>query len=96
MRKALGLTNKAVHDFNTLSNIDAYDSVRLYEAWLQQEFWDRKFSIRLGQILADAEFFVSDYGALFINSSFGAIPLVSQNLVPPIFPVAAPGNTSPG
>ncbi len=86
-----GLTNKAVHDLNTLSNIDAYDSVRLYEAWLQQEFWDGRFSIRLGQILADAEFFVSDYGALFINSSFGAIPLVSQNLEPPIFPVAAPG-----
>ena len=82
---------KALHDLNTLSNIDAYDSVRLYEAWLQEEFLDGKFSIRLGQILADAEFFVSDYGALFINSSFGAIPLVSQNLVPPIFPVAAPG-----
>jgi carbohydrate-selective porin OprB len=30
------LTNEAVHDFNTLSNIDAFDSVRLYEAWLQQ------------------------------------------------------------
>ncbi len=86
-----GLTEKAVHDFNTLSNIDTYDSVRLYEAWLQEVFWDGKFSIRIGQILADAEFFVSDYGALFINSSFGAIPLVSQNLVPPIFPVAAPG-----
>ena len=85
------LTNKAVHDFNTLSNIDAYDSVRLYEAWVQQEFDDGRFSIRLGQILADAEFFDSDYAALFINSSFGTIPLVSKNLNPPIFPVAAPG-----
>ena len=86
-----GLTSEAVHDLNTLSNIDAFDSLRLYEAWLQQDFWDGHFSIRLGQILADAEFFVSDYGALFVNSSFGAIPLVSQNLVPPVFPVAAPG-----
>ena len=86
-----GLTNAAVHDFNTLSNIDAYDSVRLYETWFQQAFGDGKFSIRLGQLLADAEFFGSDYGALFINSSFGAIPLVSRNLTPPIFPVAAPG-----
>jgi porin len=85
------LTNEAVHDFNTLSNIDAFDSVRLYEAWLQQEFWDGQFSIRLGQILADAEFFVSDYGKLLVNSSFGALPLVSQNLEPPIFPLAAPG-----
>lgn len=86
-----GLTNKAVHDFNVLSNIDTYDSLRLYEAWLQEDLWNGKFSLRLGQMLADSEFFVSDYGALFLNSSFGAIPLVSQNLVPPIFPVAAPG-----
>ena len=41
-----GLTNAAVHDFNTLSNIDAYDSLRLYETWLQQEFAGGKFSIR--------------------------------------------------
>ncbi|MGI9086216.1 MAG: carbohydrate porin [Chthoniobacterales bacterium] len=86
-----GLTSEAVHDFNTLSNIDGYDSVRLYEAWLEQVFADGKFSVRLGQILADAEFFSSDYGSLFMNSSFGAIPLISKNLNPPIFPVAAPG-----
>ena len=86
-----GLTNAAVHDFNTLSNIDAYDSLRLYDVWLQQEFADGTFSLRLGQLLADAEFFFSENGALFLNSSFGAIPLVSKNLNPPIFPVAAPG-----
>lgn len=86
-----GLTDKAVHDFNTLSNIDGYDSLRLYDAWLQQEFADGKFSVRIGQLLADAEFFDSDYAALFLNSSSGAIPLVSQNLNPPIFPTAAPG-----
>lgn len=86
-----GLTEKAVHDFNTLSNIDGYDSLRLYDAWVQQEFAGAKFSVRLGQLLADAEFFDSDYAALFLNSSFGAIPLVSQNLNPPIFPTAAPG-----
>lgn len=86
-----GLTDKAVHDFNTLSNIDGYDSLRLYDAWFEQEFSEGKFSIRLGQLLADAEFFDSEYAALFLNSSFGAIPLVSQNLNPPIFPTAAPG-----
>lgn len=86
-----GLTDKAVHDFNTLSNIDGYDSLRLYDAWLQQEFGGGKFSVRIGQLLADAEFFDSDNAALFLNSSFGAIPLVSQNLNPPIFPTAAPG-----
>ena len=85
------LTDNYVHDFNVVSNIDAYDSLRLYEAWLQQELADGKLSIRLGQILADTEFFVSDNGALFINSAFGAIPLVAQEGNPPIFPQAAPG-----
>ena len=33
-----GLTDKAVHDFNTLSNIDGYDSLSLYDAWFEQEF----------------------------------------------------------
>jgi len=86
-----GLTSVAVHDFNTLSNIDTYDSLRLYETWLQQTFGDGKFSIRVGQLLADVEFFDSNYAAIFLNSAFGAIPLVSQNVNPPIFPIAAPG-----
>ncbi len=86
-----GLTSIAVHDFNTLSNIDGYDSFRLYDAWFQQEFANGRLSLRIGQLLADAEFFDSDNAALFLNSSFGAIPLVSQNLNPPIFPTAAPG-----
>ncbi len=85
------LTDNYVHDFNTLSNIDANDSIRLYEMWVQQELADGKVSLRLGQILADAEFFVSDGASLFLNGAFGAIPLVSKNLNAPVFPVAAPG-----
>ncbi|MCX6967328.1 MAG: carbohydrate porin [Verrucomicrobia bacterium] len=85
------LTDHYVHDLNRVSNIDAYDSVRLYEAWVQQELAESKVSIRLGQILADTEFFVSDNGALFLNGAFGAIPVVSQNCDAPVFPVAAPG-----
>ncbi len=83
------LSDNYVHDFNGVSNIDAYDSPRLYEAWLQQDIGP--WSIRLGQILADAEFFVSDTGAVFINGAFGAIPLVSQNYAGPVYPMAAPG-----
>jgi len=86
-----GLTDKAVHDLNVLSNIDSYDSLRLYEAWLQQDFANGQFSIRAGQLLADAEFFVSQYSGLFVNSSFGALPVVSLNFSSPIFPIAAPG-----
>ena len=85
------LTDNYVHDFNRLSNIDAYDSVRLYEAWVQQELAEGKVSLRLGQILVDTEFFVSDGGALFFNATFGALPVVGLNFNAPIYPTAAPG-----
>ena len=85
------LTDQYVHDLNRVSNIDAYDSLRLYEAWVQQEIAEGKVSLRAGQILLDAEFAVSDNGALFLNGAFGAIPLISQNFDAPVYPVAAPG-----
>ena len=85
------LTDKYAHDLNRVSNIDAYDSLRLYEAWVQQEFADGKVSLRLGQILADTEFTLSDNAALFINSAFGEIPVISDNFNAPVFPTAAPG-----
>jgi porin len=85
------LTDQYVHDLNGVSNIDAYDTIRLYEAWFQQDLAEGKVSVRIGQILADSEFFVSDNAALFVNGAFGALPLVSQNLAAPVFPQAIPG-----
>ncbi len=85
------LTDKYVHDFNTLSNIDAYDSARLYEAWFQQNFDGDRFSLRVGQLIADSEFCISNGCCLFINGGFGAIPLLSKNVDAPVYPLAAPG-----
>src|SRR4051812_35208743 len=48
-----GLSEKYVGDLMALSNIDAYDSIRLYDFWFQQTFWDGKFSFKVGQLLAD-------------------------------------------
>ncbi len=83
------LTDKYVHDFNGVSNIDTYDSLRLYEVWLQQEVGG--FSLRAGQLLTDNEFFLSENGANFINSAFGSIPLIARNFRAPVYPVAGPG-----
>jgi len=85
------LTDRYVNAFNEISSIEAYNSIRLCEAWLQQEFADGKFSIRLGQILVDEEFFASENANLFINSVFGALPLVCQNFFVPVYPYATPG-----
>lgn len=85
------ITDLYVHDFNRLSNIDAYHDERLNELWLQQCFSGDKFSLRVGQLRSDAEFFISNNAALFLNSAFGVIPVVSQNFNSPIYPTAAPG-----
>ena len=88
------LTQKYVGDFSVVSNIDAYDTVRLDELWLQQNFLNDQVSLKIGQLTADSEFFMTTNGTLFINSTFGAFPLIGQNLrpySPPIYPVATPG-----
>jgi porin len=83
-------TQRYVHDVNGISNIDAYDTPRLEEAWVEIEPAS-SLNLRLGQLLADTEFFTADTAALFLNSGFGAPPVVSLNFPAPDYPVAAPG-----
>ena len=80
----------------TVSNIEAYDTLRLFDLWYQQEFKvgsSGKISIRAGQIAADDEFFISDYAATFINGTFGWPALTAANLPSggPGYPLATPG-----
>lgn len=60
-----------VGNFLTISNIAGFNTLRMMDLWFQQNLLDDKISIRLGQMTADAEFVISDYGALFINGTFG-------------------------
>ena len=64
----------------------------MQELWLEQAFWRKRASIRLGLLAADAEFFISSNGSLFLNGTFGAFTFVGANLPDaPVFPVAVPG-----
>ena len=82
----------------TISSIAGYNTIRMMELWFQQEFWQRDggpagLSLRLGQLTADSEFFISDYGATFINGTFGWPAIMGMN-VPnggPSYPLGAPG-----
>jgi porin len=88
------LTQQNVGDISTVSNIDAYDTLRLEDLWFQQNFLDNKISLEVGQIAADSEFFISPSGLLYFNGTFGAFPLVSfdfEPFNPPIFPVTTTG-----
>ena len=74
------------------SNIDALPTTRLYTAWFEQSFGDR-FSVRLGQIVADGEFFTSDTAGNLINGTFGWAGILGANMLSggPAYPLATPG-----
>ena len=82
-----------VGNFLTISNNAGFNTLRNYELWFQQNLLDDKISIRLGQIAADTEFFISDYAALFLNGTFGWPASMYMNLPAggPGFPVGTLG-----
>ncbi len=84
-------TDKYTRDLNRFSNIDAFDTVSLFELWLEQSLFNNVVNLRVGQLAADAEFTVTQGGVLFLNSAFGAVPVLSLNVPAPVYPQAAPG-----
>ena len=82
-----------VGNFLTISNIAGFNTLRCAELWLEQDLLDEQISLRAGQITADSEFLVSDYGGLFINAEFGWPALAGCNMPNggAAFPVGGPG-----
>lgn len=87
-----------VGNFLTVSNIAGFNTLRMLEMWFQQDFWRRDgdlpgLSIRVGQLTADSEFIISDYGSTFINGTFGWPAFTYMNLPNggPGYPMGAPG-----
>ena len=80
-----------VGDASVYSSMDAYDSVRLIDFWVEQHLFEGKAALKVGQMLVDAEFGLTDAGALFINSSYG-VPSPPITPMPfAAYPVAALG-----
>lgn len=82
-----------VGDHQGTTNIQApVDDFKLYEAWVQKEFFDKKLSVLFGLHDLNSEFYVTASSALFLNSSFGIGKDISQSGVngPSIFPFTAP------
>lgn len=69
-----------VGNFLTISNIAGFNTLRLGELWFQQNLLEDRLSVRVGQLLADAEFIISDYAGLFLNGTFGWPAFVYMNL----------------
>ncbi len=78
-------------DLQTISNIDAPDTWKLYEAWYQQKLFNDILSFRLGLQDLNAEFDSIETAGLFINSSHGIGPDYAQSGLngPSIFPTTS-------
>jgi porin len=76
------------------SNIDALPTTRLFTAWFQQNLFDDRLSLRIGQLAADKEFLVSPTAEEgLINGTFGWPGMLAENILGggPAFPLATPG-----
>lgn len=88
-----GLSADNLGNLNVVSGIEAEPSTRLFEWWYDQAFLNGKLDVKIGQQVADQEFMVSEYGALFLNASFGwpTLPAVDLPSGGPAYPLATPG-----
>ena len=75
----------------TISNIEAFSSTRLSELWFEQKLFDDRFSVRIGQLTTDAEFFISEYSRMFISSDWPTIIGANVPSGGPAYPLATPG-----
>ena len=80
-------------DVMALSNIDGHDSIRLFEVWWMQRFFEQRLTLQAGNMLVDEDFTVNDMGGLFLNSAFGWPQFITANsgTVVPAFFASAPG-----
>jgi len=87
------LSRDYIGNLMPVSSLEAQATVRLYEAWFEQKFWNDKFSIRAGQLAADAEFITSQYANPFIAATYGWPAITAINLPSggPSPPLAAMG-----
>jgi len=80
-----------IGDFQVVSNIEAGNHTFLYELWYAHTFGTVQTTIGLQDL--NAEFANSEFGGLFLNSSFGVHSVIADNIAAPIFPLTSPGIT---
>jgi len=75
------------------SNIDALATGRLFTAWFQQNAFDDRVSLRIGQLAADDEFLISPTASNLINGTFGWAGIMAADMASggPAYPLATPG-----
>lgn len=80
--------SELVGDLQVSSNIETTETLKLYEIWLEQNFWDDQVSVLLGLHDYNSEFDALEYAGNLLNSSFGISVDISQ-VGPSIFSTTA-------
>ncbi|MGH6838804.1 MAG: carbohydrate porin [Methylocella sp.] len=83
-----------IFNLATIDSIEARPATRLFELWIEKKFSDFA-AIRIGELAADNQFFISDFGnSLYVNSTF-TWPTIFKADLPggggPNYPLATPG-----
>lgn len=78
-----------IGDFHIVSNIETNDLTWLHELWYRQSFGN--FEINLGLQDLNSEFVSTEYGSIFLNSTFGTPSTIANNVPSPVFPLTAIG-----
>ena len=88
-----GLSRSNLQNFFVVSGIEALPSTRLYEAYFEKQWGNKKVSLKFGQLAADSEFFNTKYTDVFTNASMGWPAITSFDLPSggPSPPLAAMG-----
>lgn len=87
------LTTSNLFNISAITFIAAQPAWLLFEAWAEYKFLDDKLSVRAGQLAADSDFFITERGELFLNSTYGW-PNIFASALPsggPAYPFATPG-----
>ncbi len=86
--------NEFTGSFAGVSNIETgQKKSQFYQAWLQQNFADERFSLLAGLYAVDSEFYVTDTSGLFLQPPYGMSAEMAQSgrSGPPVFPLGALG-----
>lgn len=88
-----GDPSRHIGDVQIVSNIETFDTWRLYEAWVEQQLFEEKLSLLAGLYDLNSEFDYIQTAQLFLNSSFGIGPefSLSGENGPSVFPTTSLG-----
>jgi porin len=76
-----------------VSSLEATPATRLFELWVEQQMFNGKVAVKVGQLAADAEFLISEGGGYFLNGTWGWPSITAADLPSggPAYPLATPG-----